>query len=307
MSDLPPRPTAAPDAASDADLERALADLGRCLDFPPTTDLSARVRDRLASQPARRRGLGERLGARRPRVWAVAAVVLVLLAGGLLLLSPDARRAVAGRLGLPGVEIFHLPPSPPAAIPVTATPLPGLGPPAPPDASPGAASTLTPTGARLGLGERLSALADAQARVAYTVLVPSLSELGSPDEVYLGTPPAGGQLALVYQTRPGLPPPTETGVGLLFTQFRGTLEPAFIGKGLPQGTRVEQLTIAGRPALWIEGRPHFFLYRDQTGRQADERFRLAANVLLWEQGGLTLRLEGSLSKEQALRIAASVR
>ena len=37
------------------------------------------------------------------------------------------------------------------------------------------------------------------------------------------------------------------------------------------------------------------------------RFRLAANVLLWEQDGLTLRLEGAFSKEQALLIAESVR
>ena len=44
--------------------------------------------------------------------------------------------------------------------------------------------------------------------------------------------------------------------------------------------------------------------RDQSGRQSDERFRLASNVLLWEQDGLTLRIEGAISKEQALRIAA---
>jgi hypothetical protein len=30
-------------------------------------------------------------------------------------------------------------------------------------------------------------------------------------------------------------------------------------------------------------------------------------VLAWEQDGLTLRIEGALSKEQALRIAATVR
>ena len=107
--------------------------------------------------------------------------------------------------------------------------------------------------------------------------------------------------------RPGLPTATETGVGLLLTQFQGSLEPTFFGKGLPPGARLEQVTMAGRPAYWIEGRPHFFFYRDQSGRQIDERFRLAANVLLWEQDGLTLRIEGAFSKEEALRIAASVR
>jgi hypothetical protein len=109
----------------------------------------------------------------------------------------------------------------------------------------------------------------------------------------------------VYRSRPGLPTATETGVGLLFTQFRGSLEPTFFGKGLPPGARLEQVTLAGRPAFWIEGWPHFFFYRDQAGRQTDERFRLAANVLLWEQGGLTSD-RGGVPKEQALRIAVSV-
>jgi hypothetical protein len=39
----------------------------------------------------------------------------------------------------------------------------------------------------------------------------------------------------------------------------------------------------------------------------DDRARLAGTSLLWEQGNLTLRPEGTLAKEEALRIAASVR
>jgi RNA polymerase sigma factor (sigma-70 family) len=285
VADLPSRL----DAASDADLERALADLGGRLDYPPTPDLSGAIRDRLAAGPTGRPGREAFSMTRRSLAWA--ALALVLLAGGLLLLSPDARRAVAERLGLPGVTITRLP-----AVPAI-TPAP----------SPAAMATPNSSDVRLGLGERLSTQADAQARVAYRVLAPTLPELATPDEVYLGTPPAGGQVALVYQARPGLSDTAETGVGLLFTQFRGSLEPAFFGKGLPLGTRLEQVTMAGRPAFWIEGRPHYFFYRDQSGRQSDERFRLAAHVLLWEQDGLTLRLEGAFSKEQALRIAASVR
>ena len=34
--------------------------------------------------------------------------------------------------------------------------------------------------------------------------------------------------------------------------------------------------------------------------------RLAGNVLLWEHGDLTLRIESSLSKELALAVAESV-
>ena len=294
---------------SDADLERALADLGRQLDFPPTPDLSGAVRARLLAQPARRRGWGA-LQATRPSLWrslAWAALALVLLACGLIALSPEARRAVAERLGLPGVTIQYLRPPASVVTPATATPVPGWLAPSVPPQPPPTALLSTPTIDRLGLGERLPRLADAGARVTYPVLAPTLPELAGPDEVYLSTLPAGGQVALVYQARPGLPAAAETGVGLLFTQFRGSLQPEFFGKGLPSGTRLEQAMIVGRPAYWIEGRPHFFFYRDQFGRQTDERFRLAANVLLWEQAGLTLRIEEAFSKEQALRIAASVR
>jgi hypothetical protein len=36
-----------------------------------------------------------------------------------------------------------------------------------------------------------------------------------------------------------------------------------------------------------------------------EQVRLAGNVLLWERGTRTLRLEADISKEEALRIAES--
>jgi hypothetical protein len=38
-----------------------------------------------------------------------------------------------------------------------------------------------------------------------------------------------------------------------------------------------------------------------------ETIRLAGNVLLWERGELTLRIESGLTKEGAVRVAASVR
>ena len=283
MADLPSRSDV---SQSDADLERALADLGRRLDYPPSPDLSGVVRDRLAAGPLRSPGRGAFSVTRRSLAWA--ALALVLLAGGVLLLSPEARSAVAERLGLPGVTITHIPDIPP--VPVTSEP-----------------SSTGPAGDGLGLGTPVRTLAEAQSQVTYPVLVPMLSDLGDPDAVYLAPRPPGGHVALVYRARPGLPTTNEAGVGLLFTQFRGTLEPTFFGKGLPPGTRLEQVTLAGRPAYWIEGEPHFFIYRDRSGRQSDERFRLAANVLLWQQDGLTLRIEGAFSKEQALRIAASVR
>jgi hypothetical protein len=63
--------------------------------------------------------------------------------------------------------------------------------------------------------------------------------------------------------------------------------------------RAERVQVDGQPGIWVEGE-----------HVVSELFglpRLSGNVLLWEQGGLTLRLEGRLTKEQALELARSVR
>jgi hypothetical protein len=150
-------------------------------------------------------------------------------------------------------------------------------------------------------------LDEARARVAYPVLVPTLPELGAPDEVYLSEPPAGGQVALVYAAAPGRAAAAETGAALLLMQFRGSTDEGFLGKGLGPGTRLEPVTVNGARGYWIEGAPHFFFHQDEAGQARQEAIRLAGNVLLWEQGDLTLRLEGAMSKDEALRIAATVR
>ena len=57
----------------------------------------------------------------------------------------------------------------------------------------------------------------------------------------------------------------------------------------------------GRPAGDLGGRP------STSSPACSGCPRLAGNVLLWEQDGLTLRLEGRFTKEQALDLARSVR
>ena len=59
---------------------------------------------------------------------------------------------------------------------------------------------------------------------------------------------------------------------------------------LEQG--VERVEVNGEPGIWVEGRHVVY---EPFGLP-----RLSGNVLLWEQQGLTLRLEGRVTKEQAL-------
>ena len=64
-------------------------------------------------------------------------------------------------------------------------------------------------------------------------------------------------------------------------------------------TQVVAVTVAGQPGYWITGARHVVEF--QSGEP-----RLAGNVLLWQRAGLTLRLEGRLTKAQAVELAQSV-
>ena len=67
------------------------------------------------------------------------------------------------------------------------------------------------------------------------------------------------------------------------------------------------MRVNGEPGFWIAGDFHEVLYLDANGESIADSVRLAGNVLLWEQGDLTLRLESALTKSEALRIARSIR
>jgi hypothetical protein len=75
---------------------------------------------------------------------------------------------------------------------------------------------------------------------------------------------------------------------------------------LEAGTSVDGVRVDGAPGYWISGRPHFVLVVDSQGNIVEDDVRLAGNVLLWERGDVTLRLEAAVTKEEAVRIAESV-
>jgi hypothetical protein len=158
----------------------------------------------------------------------------------------------------------------------------------------------TVPGAALDLGRRVT-LDEARLGTAFTPLVPPL---GAPDAVYLRQDIPGGAVSLLYRPRAGIPPTPDPRIGLLLTEFHGSFKP-FIEKTIDTNARVEQTTVGGEPALWIEG-DHTVLFADARGQVREDRRRLATNSLIWQRGPLTLRLEGRLTKASALRIAGSV-
>jgi RNA polymerase sigma-70 factor (ECF subfamily) len=215
--------------------------------------------------------LRERLNARE----AIAVLVGATLLGLGFIAWPDARNAIADRLGLRGVSITQV------------DELPTLPP--------------TPIGASLGLGTPV-ALDQARERFGAQVLLPTT--LGPPDAVYV----SNGQVSLAYAARQSLPAVAPAGgLGLLLSEFRASVDTnLLIGKGVPAGTRLQEVQVNGGRGFWIEGAPHLF-FRESNGNVRDVPARLAGNTLLWEQGGLTLRIESRLERDAAMRIAEQVR
>lgn len=71
---------------------------------------------------------------------------------------------------------------------------------------------------------------------------------------------------------------------------------------------VQEIEFAGHPALWIAEGGHIASFLDEQGRMVIESRRTVGRAtLLWEEQGITYRLETSLSREEAIRVAESLR
>lgn len=297
---------------TDPELEQALRALGAEIAYPPTPEIAAIVRQRIAAQPARPWWALSPPTRRRFAFALALLIVLALLIGAI----PPVRKGVARRLGLTNVEIVNVTavptptPLPPTATPTvtpraTATPA-GSAATAVPPTPPATVPPLNGLILRAGLGDRTTPT-EAQSRLPFALRAPSLPELGTPDEVYVRVPPPGGRVSLIYYVRAGLPAIAGSDVGLLVQEFRGGIDAGVFQKGVPPGSVVEPVTVGGATGYWIAGGLRAIAYTDANGAFQFEEIRGAGNTLLWERDGVVYRLESALPKADALRIAESVR
>lgn len=156
-----------------------------------------------------------------------------------------------------------------------------------------------------GLGAATS-LTEARRQVTFPLRVPALDALGQPDLVYLADPPAGGAVTLLYGERAGFPADPATGIGLIVTQFRADIGPEVFEKLIDTGVSVTEARVDGHAAWWVAGGDHFFFYRDADGRIIESTLRLAGPTLIWEEGGVTRRVEGAPTLAAALGVAESL-
>jgi hypothetical protein len=150
--------------------------------------------------------------------------------------------------------------------------------------------TLPPTDVQApDFGERVSR-AEAERRVGF-----ELGDLGEPDAVFV----RGDTMAsLVYGPvdRPRL----------VLSQLRGAVYDGFVKKVGASGTRVEEVEVNGERGLFVSGDDHYVMFLGEDHTVQDESTFLAGTVLLWNRGPFLYRLEGELTRDEAIELAESV-
>lgn len=206
---------------------------------------------------------------RRPRrrALAVALAALVAVAAAVLAASPDARSRVLDWLRLGGVEIRRTEELP--RVPLRDRPV---------------------------FGERVT-LEEARRRVDFPVLLPE--RLEEPDSVYHRSYPPGGAVTLVWG-------PVEQ-PRLALTQWAGRVVEPVVLKLIPPGTRADIVTVGEGTGVWLHGAPHVLFVHPPGGGEAAEELSLAGNVLVWEAGERSYRIEAAVDRDAALEIARSLR
>ena len=93
----------------------------------------------------------------------------------------------------------------------------------------------------------------------------------------------------------------------VLSQWRGE-QLAFAQKQVGPGSQTVGVDVRGATGLWITGARHEIIYRDpRTGQIVAKSRRLAGNVLIWEAGGVTYRLEGARTVADARAVARNLR
>jgi hypothetical protein len=239
--------------------------------YPPTPDIAGSIRSRLD----------------RPRIspyrrLAVAATLIVVVLGGLLAV-PEVRAAILEALRIGGITIFvgETPTTTPEATTtiVVRTPRPTMTPFIEP----------TPILSVLDLpGE--TTLVEARSQASFDILLPAYPEdLGDPQRVFLQDL-GGAVVTLVW---------LDEGSVRLSLQV---LDERVVGSKYDPGD-YRRTTVHGELAAWLTG-DHILAFFG--GRGGDFIRQIERNVLIWEEDGITYRLETDASLAEAVRIAESL-
>jgi hypothetical protein len=256
-------------------VEARLADLARRLARPGEHDLSVAVLDRIRAGDAMPMRMPATGGLRRAAM--AAAAVCLALAASYGLFSP-VRDAAASMLRLVGIDIRHADEG--------ATP-PAVSPPV-----------------RADLGEEVH-VDDVSAAAGFDVPMPSVPVLGAADEAYVVDGGTYTVVTLIWRERPGIPVAPESGASALLSVFRGAPpNEDYVEKILYEGGHARRVSVNGALGVYVGG-PQAVRYLGANGDLLETQPRLSANSLIWQQDGVTLRLESALGQQASIAIAES--
>ena len=136
-------------------------------------------------------------------------------------------------------------------------------------------------------------------------LTPTAENLSKPDQVRFESS-NGPHASLLYRSRNGLPEiPDAGGAGLLIEEFLGDGR-TMVHKYLSDRSVAEPADINGSPGVYLSGGPHLVFYEDAFGLDVQAVGRTVGRALIFQSGGLTIRIEGNLNRERMIDIARSL-
>ncbi len=256
---------------TDEQLGRAIETTAARVDWPATPDLATSVIASIGAIEARSSLAPPRLSLpSRRRTLLLIAAALLALAGVAL-----ATKLVLD-LGAVAIEVV---PGPPTSLP-------------------------TDVATSEDLGREVSP-SRAAAIAGFDAALPAA--LGPPDrtwvdevEIDFGGPTAP-RIVSGWDPEPGLPAIEATDLGAVLMQFEGEWEVA--AKQLHAETnRFGEAIVDGRSAFWTTGEHELRLITSDGA----VRVLVTGNVLIWQDGGFTFRLETALGRGRAIRIAETV-
>lgn len=213
---------------------------------------------------------------RRPRILAplasrpraiAAAILLIIALLSALLAVPQTRAAIAALLHIGSVTIVPTAPTSGANEP---TPLPSI----------------------LDLAGQTT-FDNAQRHMPFHIRLPAYpADLGAPQYVFAQD--IGGKAVVLVWLEPG----TTDRVRMSLSELSSD---ALIQKFAPPV--LQETTVHGQHAIWTEGP---YIVETQNGEFVQRRL-VTGHVLIWTEGGVTYRLETSLSLPEAVRVAESLR
>jgi hypothetical protein len=160
----------------------------------------------------------------------------------------------------------------------------------------------------LSVGRRLELGAPVRAndpRVRIPVVAPHVAWLRNAPQWWVDNL-AADQVSLTFPPQRELPEIATTGVGLLVQEFDGEGVEA-VRKYLTTSTNAERVRIGSSTGVFLTGSEHMLFYLDHNGRYVTSPGRLVGNALIFQRRGLTIRIEGEITREKMREIAMSLR